>query len=69
MLVVDDNVDAAESLAMLLQAGGHDVRVAHHSPAGVQAAISFAPAAVLLDIGGRVPNPQERIVDASGSNN
>ena len=35
VLVVDDNVDAAQSLAMLLQAFGHDVRLAHDGPAAV----------------------------------
>ena len=38
VLVVDDNVDAAESLAMLLRLSGHEVRVAHDGPAALEAA-------------------------------
>ena len=51
VLVVDDNIDAAESLAMLLQASGHDVRTAHTGPTGAEAALGYKPQAVLLDIG------------------
>jgi len=51
VLVVDDNVDAAESLSMLLSLEGHDVRVVHDGPAALREAASFEPALVLLDIG------------------
>ena len=51
VLVVDDNKDAAEILAMLLEASGHDVRVAHDGPTALEAAIDYQPDAVLLDIG------------------
>jgi CheY-like chemotaxis protein len=51
VLVVDDNVDAATALEMLLQASGHLVRVAHTGPTGLQAALDFRPDVVLLDIG------------------
>jgi signal transduction histidine kinase len=51
ILVVDDNVDAAESMAMLLMALGHDVRTAHDGPAGLKALIDYGPDVVLLDIG------------------
>ena len=51
VLVVDDNVDAAQSLAMLLQALGHDVRMAYDGPGAVEAALDFRPDMVLLDIG------------------
>jgi PAS domain S-box-containing protein len=51
ILVVDDNVDAAETMAMLLEIGGHEVKTAHDGPAAVQAACDFRPHAVLLDIG------------------
>lgn len=51
VLVVDDNADAAGTLAMLLKLGGHEVRVAHDGHAALEAAGSFAPEIVLLDIG------------------
>jgi CheY-like chemotaxis protein len=51
VLVVDDNVDAAETLAMLLGVTGHAVTLAHDGPGAVQAAIDGRPDVVLLDIG------------------
>ena len=51
VLVVDDNVDAAESLAMLLKASGHDTRIAHDGPTALEATLDDPPDAVLLDIG------------------
>lgn len=51
VLAVDDNVDAAEILAMLLEASGHDVRMAHDGPTALQAALDYRPDVVLLDIG------------------
>jgi two-component system CheB/CheR fusion protein len=51
VLVVDDNVDTAESLAMLLGMDGYDVCTAHSGPAAIDAARRFAPQAVVLDIG------------------
>ena len=52
VLVVDDNVDAADSLRMVLEAqGGHIVRVAYDGASGLAAAGEFHPDAVLLDIG------------------
>ena len=51
VLVVDDNLDAAESLALLLRLRGHEVREAHDGAAAVEAAAAFRPDAVLLDIG------------------
>jgi PAS domain S-box-containing protein len=51
VLVVDDNVDAAQSLAMLLQMSGHDARVAHDGTSAMQVVREFIPDAVLLDIG------------------
>jgi two-component system, OmpR family, response regulator len=50
ILVVDDNVDAARSLAMLLDAKGHRVRTVHDAAAALQAVESFSPEVVLLDI-------------------
>jgi PAS domain S-box-containing protein len=51
ILVVDDNVDAAESLAVLLRMQGHDVRVAHDGPTALAAAEAEPPDLVFLDIG------------------
>lgn len=51
ILVVDDNVDAAESLATLLSMNGHDVQTAHDGPAALETASAFQPEAVVLDIG------------------
>jgi len=51
VLVVDDNVDAAETLAELLVAMGCEARVAHDGPSALLAAQDFGPALVLLDIG------------------
>ena len=51
VLIVDDNVDTAQSLALLLIASGHDVRMAHDGPAAVEAAVDFQPDVALLDIG------------------
>jgi CheY-like chemotaxis protein len=53
---VDDNVDAAESLAMLLRLEGHDVRVAHDGPAALAAVEADLPDIVFLDIGMPVMN-------------
>ena len=50
ILVVDDNVDSAESIALLLRMLGHDVRVAHDGPAAITRALSDPPDVVLLDI-------------------
>jgi two-component system CheB/CheR fusion protein len=51
VLVVDDNHDTADSLAVLLKVGGHQVRTAHDGPAALEEAASFRPEVVLLDIG------------------
>jgi CheY-like chemotaxis protein len=51
ILVVDDNVDAAETLSRLLQLSAHEVRVAHDGLAGLAAAREMKPDVVLLDIG------------------
>jgi PAS domain S-box-containing protein len=51
LLVVDDNRDAAMTLAMLLELAGHSVRMAHDGEEAMRVAEQFRPDAVLLDIG------------------
>ncbi|MFD0666414.1 ATP-binding protein [Ramlibacter sp. MAHUQ-53] len=51
ILVVDDNVDGAESLAMMLSLSGHEVRTCHDGPAALALAPGWRPEVVLLDIG------------------
>jgi PAS domain S-box-containing protein len=51
ILVVDDNRDAADSLAELLGALGHDQRVAYDGPTALRLAVDCRPDLVLLDIG------------------
>ena len=51
VLIVDDNRDAARSLALLLKRYGHIVETADDGPSGLEAARSFAPEVALLDIG------------------
>jgi CheY-like chemotaxis protein/anti-sigma regulatory factor (Ser/Thr protein kinase) len=51
ILVVDDNRDAAASLAMLLQLMGHEVRIAYDGENAVRLADEFRPQLVLLDLG------------------
>lgn len=51
ILIVDDNRDAAESLATILQLSGHEVRTAHDGVAALRLAFEFEPHVVLLDLG------------------
>jgi len=51
VLVVDDNVDSAESLAMLLRMDGHVVHVAHEGNSALDEAQSLRPEVIVLDIG------------------
>jgi CheY-like chemotaxis protein len=51
ILIVEDNRDAADSLRVLLQLLGHDVRVAYTGPDGVREAAGWRPQVVLSDIG------------------
>jgi PAS domain S-box-containing protein len=51
VLVVDDNTDAAESLATLLEMIGHTTKVANDGPQALQVAPEFKPEVVFLDIG------------------
>ena len=51
ILIVDDNRDSADSLGMLLQIMGNDIRTAYDGQEGVDVAEEFRPDVVLLDIG------------------
>jgi len=51
VLVVDDNVDTAESMVLLLRMRGHEVQVAFSGPMALEVASAFEPEVVLLDIG------------------
>lgn len=51
ILVIDDNVDAADSLSILLRLLGHEVETAYAGPSGLAIAESFRPEVVFLDIG------------------
>lgn len=51
ILIADDNVDAAESLSMLLEFDGLETRVAHDGQTALELAESFRPQIALLDIG------------------
>jgi CheY-like chemotaxis protein len=51
ILVVDDNADAAEMMAMLLELDGHEVRVAHDAESALTVAGEFTPDVGLFDIG------------------
>ena len=51
ILVVDDNVDAAATLAMLLEASGHEVGIEHDPYRALEHARADRPAVCLLDIG------------------
>ena len=51
MLIVDDNRDSADSMALLQQLNGHQTQVAHNGPDALAAAVDFHPEVVLLDIG------------------
>ncbi|MEO8153890.1 MAG: ATP-binding protein [Rhizobacter sp.] len=50
VLIVDDNTDAADTLAMLLESQGHQTRKEYSAPAGLRAADEFHPEAVFCDI-------------------
>jgi CheY-like chemotaxis protein len=51
VLVTDDNRDQAESMAMLIQLMGHDVRTAFDGPQALETALVFVPDIALIDIG------------------
>jgi PAS domain S-box-containing protein len=51
VLVIDDNEDAADSMAILLKQPGHEVRTAYSGTTALEAALSFRPDVILLDLG------------------
>ena len=51
ILIVEDNQDAAESLATLIELMGHEVRSVHDGASALETAAAFRPDVVLLDIG------------------
>ena len=51
VLIVEDNVDAAETLQLLLRMSGYETRAAHNGAQALEIAREFHPGAVLLDIG------------------
>jgi PAS domain S-box-containing protein len=51
ILVVDDHVDAADSLSMLLSMSGHEVRTAYDGHTGLEQAAEFRPEVIFLDLG------------------
>ncbi len=51
ILVADDNRDAAESMGLLLQIAGHDVRIVHDGIAALDTGAAFQPDVALVDIG------------------
>lgn len=51
ILVIEDNLDAAESLRDVLEMDGHQVALAFDGPSGIQEARKFHPEVVLCDIG------------------
>jgi CheY-like chemotaxis protein len=51
ILVVDDNVDGAHSMSLLLRAAGHEVQAAFGSQDCFEAVASFRPQVIILDLG------------------
>jgi two-component system CheB/CheR fusion protein len=51
VLIIEDNVDAADSLREALQLNQHEVAVAYNGPAGIAKARTFKPEIVFCDIG------------------
>jgi CheY-like chemotaxis protein len=51
ILVVDDNIDAANSLGRLLSLHGNEIRVVHSGAAALAEIVRFHPRVVLLDLG------------------
>jgi signal transduction histidine kinase len=56
VLIVEDNVDAAEMMELVVSQSGHITRVAHDGASAVEAATAFLPDVIFLDIGLPVMN-------------
>ena len=50
-MIVDDHVDAAQTMGRLLKRRNFEVQIAHDGPSGLVAARDFKPEVLLLDIG------------------
>ena len=59
LLIVDDNIDSADSTAMLMAAYGYEVRTAYDFESALQEAVSFIPHVALLDLSMPEPNGLE----------
>lgn len=51
ILIVEDNVDSADTMQLLLQISGYDARTAYDGTSAIDVAREFEPQAILLDIG------------------
>ena len=51
ILILEDHVDSAEMLSVMLKLGGHDVKIAFDGDRALEAAIEFHPQVILCDIG------------------
>jgi CheY-like chemotaxis protein len=51
VLVADDNVDAAQTLAMILNVAGYETQITHDGPSTLTSAATFRPQVIFLDIG------------------
>jgi CheY-like chemotaxis protein len=51
VLIVDDNVDVAQTIGWMMETLGHDYRMVHEGKLAVQTAQDYRPDAILLDIG------------------
>jgi signal transduction histidine kinase len=51
IVIVDDNEDARELVAHMLQGSGHDVQLAHDGPSGLERILDYRPDVALIDIG------------------
>lgn len=51
ILIIEDHLDSAESMSVLLELAGHQVATAHDGPTAMQTARAFHPELVLCDVG------------------